>query len=115
MAAVFRRISLFDHNGRRADHGNRGVRGVACKSFSARGTFADDKTVTGLELELSECERAGQKCSSLGETQGNVTASRLVGMLGMAKLGKTPKKDEVGLELSRCPARSPKSRAAPRR
>lgn len=73
---------------------------VACKSSSAQGTFADDKTITGLVLKLSECERAGQKCSSLGEAVGTVTSSPLVAMLGIAKLGKTAKQDKVGLELS---------------
>jgi alpha-tubulin suppressor-like RCC1 family protein len=73
---------------------------VACRSSSARGTFADDKTITGLVLKLSECERAGQKCTSLGEAQGTVTADPLVALLGFSKLGKTTKKDELGLEFS---------------
>ncbi len=73
---------------------------VTCKSSSARGTFADDKTITGLVLELSECERAGQKCTSLGETSGTVSSSPLVALLGFAKLGKTAKQDKLGLEFS---------------
>lgn len=73
---------------------------VACKSSSARGEFADDKTITGLVLELSECERAGQKCTSLGETSGTVSSSPLVALLGFAKLGKTAKQDKLGLEFS---------------
>jgi hypothetical protein len=55
---------------------------IACKASTGTGSFTGVKTVGGVVLELTGCERSGSKCQSPGAAEGELVTSPLTGALG---------------------------------
>ncbi len=72
---------------------------VTCKGETSAGDYTGLKTVGNVALTLTGCERASEKCSSVGAGAGEIVTKSLEGTLGVAKLGATSASNQIGLDL----------------
>jgi hypothetical protein len=73
---------------------------VICTSETGTGEYTGLKTVAGVVLTLTGCERLGEQCTSTGAALGELVTSSLEGVIGIEKLGATAKENKIGLDLS---------------
>ena len=71
---------------------------VTCTGETSTGEYSGHKTVGGVVLALTGCERSGEKCSS-GVVAGEIVSNPLEGVLGVEKLGANSSKNKIGLDL----------------
>jgi phosphodiesterase/alkaline phosphatase D-like protein len=72
---------------------------VTCTGQTGAGEYTGSKTIGGLTLSFTGCERLGEKCSSAGASAGEVLTSPLAGQLGVTFVGETRLTDRIGLDL----------------
>jgi hypothetical protein len=72
---------------------------VTCKTETGTGEYTGLKTVGGVVLTFTGCERLGEKCSTAGAAEGEVVTKPLEGILGVTARGATSIQDKVGLDL----------------
>jgi alpha-tubulin suppressor-like RCC1 family protein len=72
---------------------------ITCLDETGVGNYAGSKTVNGVLMTFTGCERAGEKCSTLEAAEGEIATKPLEGVLGVTKLGETAIKDQIGLDL----------------
>jgi len=72
---------------------------VSCAGESGTGQYTGHRTVAGVVLTLTGCARSGEGCSSAGAGAGEVVSRSLEGVLGVEKLGTSPAKNKIGLDL----------------
>jgi hypothetical protein len=72
---------------------------VTCTGETGDGEYSGLKTVSGITLTLTGCERSTEKCSSTGAATGEIVTKSLEGVLGVEKLGTTSASDKIGLDL----------------
>ncbi len=71
---------------------------VTCTNETSTGEYTGHKTVGGVVLALTGCERASEKCSN-GIVAGEIVSNPLEGVLGVEKLGANSGKNKIGLDL----------------
>jgi FG-GAP repeat len=72
---------------------------VVCKTETSTGEYTGTKTVGGVVLILTGCERLGEKCSSAGAAGGEIVTKSLEGVLGIEKLGVTNATNKIAFDL----------------
>jgi hypothetical protein len=72
---------------------------LQCGEVSGAGEFSGPKTLGATTLTLSRCSNGNQPCASPGQAAGTVVSDQLEGLLGVEKLGASPLKDKLGLDL----------------
>ncbi len=72
---------------------------ITCLGETGVGDYASPKTVDGVVLTLTSCERLGQKCSSAEAAAGEIATNTLEGGLGVTAVGETSAKNKIGLDL----------------
>jgi hypothetical protein len=72
---------------------------VVCKTETSTGEYTGTKTVGGVVLILTGCERLGEKCSSAGAAGGEIVTKSLEGVLGIEKLGVTNATNRIAFDL----------------
>jgi hypothetical protein len=72
---------------------------VVCATEAGIGEYAGIKTVGGVALTFTGCERLGEPCTSAGAASGEIVTDALEGVLGIVTLGETAIKDKIGLDL----------------
>jgi hypothetical protein len=72
---------------------------VTCTSETGTGEYTAAKTVGGVLLTFTGCERLGDNCSTAEAAAGEVVTTPLEGVLGSTKLGETTIKNQIGLDL----------------
>jgi hypothetical protein len=74
---------------------------VTCVGETSTGEYTGPKTVGGVILTLAGCELASSeaKCASATAAAGEIVTQPLEGVLGIDKLGTTPVRNEIGLDL----------------
>jgi len=77
------------------------VRGslITCKTESGSGEYSGRKTLGGVILTFTGCERLEEKCTSIVAAEGEIVTNDLEGVLGVVHLGKTSAGNKIGLEL----------------
>jgi alpha-tubulin suppressor-like RCC1 family protein len=71
---------------------------VTCTGETSTGEYTGLKTVGGVVLTLTGCERSSEKCAS-GMVAGEIVSRSLEGVLGVEKLGASSSKNKIGLDL----------------
>ena len=71
---------------------------VTCTGEASTGQYTGPKTVGGVVLTLTGCQRTSEKCSS-GAVAGEIVSNPLEGALGVEKLGVDNSKNKIGLDL----------------
>jgi hypothetical protein len=71
---------------------------ITCASAAGTGEYTGAKTLAGVVLTFTGCERAGAACTN-GLIAGEVTSSSLEGALGIEKLGATSRQNKIALHL----------------
>jgi hypothetical protein len=72
---------------------------ITCKQETSPGEFKNAKEVGGVEAKFNECVGLGQPCSTTGKASGEIVTHPLGGTLGVEKVGETPAKNKLALEL----------------
>jgi hypothetical protein len=72
---------------------------INCTGESGSGEFTSPKTVGATTLTLSGCVRGAEHCTSAGQASGTIVSDSLEGVLGIEKLGASPLKDKLALDL----------------
>jgi hypothetical protein len=72
---------------------------VVCTTEAGSGEYTGNKTVAGVTLTFTGCERLGEQCTSTGAASGEIVTDALEGVLGVEKLGETVVKNKIGLDL----------------
>jgi hypothetical protein len=73
---------------------------VVCTGAAGEGEYAGAKTVSGVLLTLTGCEKSGVKCQTAGSAEGELVSELLAGKLGVISLGETAVKNKIGLDLA---------------
>jgi hypothetical protein len=72
---------------------------VTCLGETSTGEYTGPKTVGGVVLTFTGCERLGEKCSTAGAA-GEIATTPLEGALGVIKVStEGPLKNQIGLDL----------------
>jgi len=72
---------------------------LTCTGETSAGEYTGAKTVGGVVVTLTGCERAAEKCSSAGAAAGEIVTNALEGTLGVEAFGATSAADKIALEL----------------
>jgi hypothetical protein len=72
---------------------------VVCTTETSTGEYTGHKTVGGVVLRLTGCERLGEQCTSPSAAAGELVTSSLEGVIGIEKLGATAKENKIALDL----------------
>jgi hypothetical protein len=72
---------------------------VVCTAEAGTGQYTSAKTVGGVTLTFTGCERSGEQCKSSGAAAGEIVTHDLEGELGIEKLGATARENKIGLDL----------------
>jgi FG-GAP repeat len=72
---------------------------VTCLGETGSGEYTGHKTVGGVILTFTRCERLGEKCSTSQAAEGEIVTKPLEGVLGATKLGATSIQNQIGLDL----------------